>query len=93
MEGQTINIRLTAIETRLAAIEGKLAEQSITTPKRKQKELSPEERSAIRQRLVAGKEAKRERELAEAIERAKEENKPTRGGKKEVNHGTSEATN
>jgi uncharacterized coiled-coil protein SlyX len=74
MEDQTINIRLTAVEARLAAIEGRLAEQSATIAKRKRRELSPEERSAIRQRLVAGQKAKRERELTEA---AAEANKAT----------------
>jgi len=68
MEDQITNIRLTAIEARLAAIEGKLSaiEQSTTTPKRRRKELSPEERAAIRARLVAGQEKARLRREAEA---------------------------
>lgn len=78
MEDQTISIRLTAIEARLAAIEGRLAEQNTTIAKRKRRELSPEEKSAIRQRLMAGKEAKRERELTEAAAKTTEAKKPNK---------------
>lgn len=70
---ETTNIRLTAIETRLAAIEGRLSsvEQSAAVKPRRRKELSPEERQRIRQRLVAGKAAKAAREAAAAAEVAK----------------------
>ena len=89
---ETINIRLTAIETRLAAIEGRLSaiEQSSTmTTKRRRKELTMEERQAIRDRLVAGKKAKREREIAEAATKAQPPEK-TKAAKKEAKNGTSE---
>jgi hypothetical protein len=83
MEDQTINIRLTAIEARLAAIEGRLAEQGTVTPmKRRKKELTLEQKHAIRDRLLAGQKAKKERELAEAIAKSKEESKPIEGSKR-----------
>jgi len=84
---ETTNIRLTAIETRLAAIEARLSaiEQSSATKPRRKKELSLEDRKAIRARLVAGQEKKRkEREAAAAAEK-----KAARSSKKEANHGPS----
>jgi len=80
MEDQTINIRLTAIEARMAAIEGRLAEQGSTTaPKRRRKELSPEDRAAIRERLVAGQEKARARREAEAKAAEKEKKEAANG--------------
>ena len=90
MEDQITNLRIAALETRLAAIEGRLAaleHVSMANPKRRRKELTPEERVAIRARLLAGQKAKQEREAAAAAE-AKKANKQ-KGGK----DGTSEATN
>ncbi len=85
MEDQIMNIRLTAIETRLAAIEGRLVE-----PSRRRKELTPDQRVAIRQRLVAGQERKRkEREVSVAAE----VKKATKNEKKGAKNGTSEAAN
>ena len=89
MEDQIINIRLTAIEARQAAIEGRLAaleQASTANPKRRKKELTPEQRLQIRQRLVAGQKAKREREAAEAVAKAAEAKK---AAKKEAKNGTS----
>lgn len=91
---ETTNIRLTAIETRLAAIEARLSalEQSTAAKPRRRKELSPEERQAIRARLVEGKRkkilaAEAEREAAAAAETAKISKK------KEVKNGTSTTEN
>ncbi len=69
-------------------IEGRLAEQNTTIAKRKRRELSTEERSAIRQRLVAGQQAKREREAAAIAVEAKKANK-----QKGAKNGSIEATN
>jgi len=69
MDDQIINMRLAAVEARMAALEQRLAtlEQGSTAAKpRRRKELSPEDRAAIRARLVAGQQAKREREAAAA---------------------------
>ena len=88
---ETTNIRLTAIETRLAAIESRLSalEQSTTTKPRRRKELSPEERQAIRARLVEGK--RKKAEAAEvALAAAAEAKKPNK--KKEVHNGVSTET-
>jgi len=73
--------RIAFSEQRLAALErgGKLA------TKRKRRELTPEEREAIRERLVKGQEAARARREAEAKAQAKKV-------RKEANDGASEAT-
>ena len=80
---ETTNIRLTAIETRLAAIESRLSaiEEAGTAKPRRRKELSPEERQAIRARLVEGK--RKKAEAAEAALVAAAEAKPNKqkGGK------------
>ena len=80
---ETTNIRLTAIETRLAAIESRLSaiEEAGTAKPRRRKELSPEERQAIRARLVEGK--RKKAEAAEAALAAAAEAKPNKqkGGK------------
>ncbi len=78
MEDQTMNLRIVAVETRLAAIEGRLAALeagSTAAPKRQRRQLTPEERVAIRARLLAGQQAKREREAAAAAEAKKPKNK------------------
>jgi len=90
MEDQIINLRLAAVEARMASLEQRLAslEQGSTAAKpRKKKDLSPEDRAAIRTRLLAGQQAKKEREAAAAAE-AKKATK-----QKEVKSGASEAEN
>lgn len=84
MEDQITSIRLSAIETRLAAIEGRLTaiEQSSAAKPKRKKELTLEERQAIRTRLLAGQQAKKERELAEAT--AKNAEQPKANKKKEA---------
>jgi hypothetical protein len=92
---EIISIRLTAIETRQAAIEARLSaieQGSAAKAPRRRKELTMEERTAIRARLLAGQQAKRARELAAAVAQA-QPTKAARGGKKEAKNGTSEATN
>ena len=83
------------VEARLTALEGRLAisEQRLTalergdkaTPKRRRRELTPEERQAVRERLVKGQEAAKARREAEAKTQAK----AIRKEKKEVTNGTS----
>ena len=83
------------METRLTALEGRIAfsEQRLSalerggkvTPKRHRRELTPEERQAVRERLVKGQEAARARREAEAKTQAKTAKKE----KKEVTNGTS----
>jgi len=84
---QIMNARISVLEARMAALEQRLAtlEQGSTVarPKRK-KDLTPEQRQQIRERLVRGQEAARARREAEA----KKANK-----KKEAKDGASEATN
>ncbi len=66
--------RLSVLEARMAALEQRLAtleQGTTTTPKRRKRELSPEDRAAIRARLVAGQQAKKEREAAAAAEAKK----------------------
>lgn len=97
MDDQLINMRFVALEARVAYLEQLLTskEQGTTTitmsaKQKKHKDLSPEQRAAIRARLVAGKEAKKQKEIAEAVAVAKTE-KPAK--KKETKNGTSEAAN
>jgi hypothetical protein len=47
----------------------------MSAKQKKHKDLSPEQRAAIRARLVAGKEAKKQKEIDEAVAGAKEEGK------------------
>lgn len=72
---QIMNARISVVEARMAALEQRLAtlEQGSTTAKpRRKRDLSPEDRAAIRARLVAGQERKRkEREAAAAAEAKK----------------------
>ena len=87
MEDQITNLRMAALEARMASLEQRLAtlEQSSTAAKpKKRKDLSPEDRAAIRARLVAGQEKARARREAEAKAQAKVNKK------KEAGHGTSE---
>ena len=87
---EIIASRLSVLESRIVALEQQLfvlTRGSTVTPKRKRKELSPEERSAIRQRLVAGKEAKRERELTEAAAKTTEAQAKANKKKEVTNEG------
>lgn len=75
MEDQITSMRIATLEARMASLEQRLAtlEQGSTAAKpRRRKDLSPEDRAAIRARLVAGQERKRkEREAAAAAEATK----------------------
>jgi len=71
---EIIDARLSVIEARLSGIEqmvAALARGSQVTPRRKKRELTPEERVAVRARLLAGQEAARARRDAEAKAQAK----------------------
>lgn len=71
---EIIDARLSTIEARLSGIEqmvAALARGSTVTPKRRKRELTPEERAAVRARLVAGQEKARLRRDAEAKAQAK----------------------
>ncbi len=66
---EDVEARLTALEGRLAFSEQRLAaleRGGKTTSKRRRRELTPEERKAIRERLVKGQEAARTKREAEA---------------------------
>ena len=66
---QIMNARVSVLEARVAALEQRLAtfEQGSTTAKpKRRKDLSPEDRQKIRERLVRGQEAARVRREAEA---------------------------
>jgi len=83
---QIMNARVSVLEARMAALEQRLAtfEQGSTTTKpKRRRDLSPEDRAAIRARLVAGQEKKRKEREAAAVAEAKAK----KGGK----NGTSEA--
>jgi hypothetical protein len=91
--------RLSVLESRIAAVEQQLfvlTRGGALTPRRK-KDLSPEQRAAIRARLVAGQEKKRkEREeqlAAEASVKTISPKKATKISKKEVDDGASSSTN
>ena len=68
--------RLSVLEARMAALEQRqaaLEQGGALTPKRRRRELTPEERQAIRTRLVAGQERKRqEREAADGTPTAED---------------------
>ena len=71
---QIMNARVSVVEARMAALEQRLAtleQGSMATPKRQKRQLTPEERVAVRARLLAGQVAKREREAAAAAEAKK----------------------
>ena len=81
MEDQITSMRIATLEARMASLEQRLAtlEQSSTAAKpKKRRDLSPEDRAAIRARLVAGQEAARVRREAEATKTNKQ-----KGGKNE----------
>ena len=84
MDDQITSMRTATLEARLASLEQRLAtlEQGSTAAKpKKRKDLSPEDRAAIRARLVAGQEAARARR---AVAMTAEAKKTTKNGKKEV---------
>ena len=71
---EDVEARLTALEGRVAFSEQRLAvleRGSRATPKRRRRELTPEEKKAVRERLVRGQEAARKRREAEAKAQAK----------------------
>ncbi|MFC1915534.1 hypothetical protein ACFLW4_02440 [Chloroflexota bacterium] len=71
---EIIDARLSAHDARIAALEqmiATLARGGTVTPKRRKRELTPEERVAVRARLLAGQEAARKRREAEARAQAK----------------------
>lgn len=78
------------VETRLTALEGRLAfsEQRLAslerggkaTPKRRRRELTPEERQSVRERLVKGQEAARAKREAEAKQATKRKEKEATNG-------------
>lgn len=75
---QIMNARVSVLEARMAALEQRLAtfEQGSTTAKpKRRKDLSPEDRQKIRERLVRGQEAARVRREAEAKKATKNEKK------------------
>lgn len=75
---EIIDARLSAQDARIAALEqmvATLARGGTVTPKRRKRELTPEERVAVRARLLAGQEAARARRDAEAKAEAKREKK------------------
>jgi len=83
---EDMEARLTAMEGRLAFSEHRLAaleRGGKITPKRRRRELTPEERKLIRERLVTGQENARLKREAEAKATGKE--------KKEVTNGASTA--
>ncbi|MFA5374470.1 MAG: hypothetical protein WC455_01745 [Dehalococcoidia bacterium] len=68
------NLRLSAFESRMTAIEMRLSvleQGSGTSPKRRKRELTLEERKAVRARLVAGQEKARVKRELEAKAKAK----------------------
>ncbi len=91
--------RLSVLESRIAAVEQQVfvLAQGTAIQKRHKRDLTPEERVAIRARLVAGQEKKRqEREALVASETAPKTGdgkKAAKNGKKEATHGASEAAN
>jgi len=73
---EVMNARLSVLEARVAGLEQRLAimeRGGKVTPKRHRRELTPEERQAVRERLVKGQEAARARREAEAKQAAKKE--------------------
>lgn len=67
--------RLSVLEARIAALEQQLfviVRGGTVTPKRHRRELTPEEKQSIRERLVRGQEAARARREAETKKQMKE---------------------
>jgi hypothetical protein len=102
---EIMGARLSALEARIGALEQRqaaLERGGTATPKRRKKELSPEERVAIRARLEAGKERKRQEREAEIKAEAEAQSvhaqnenkgKATKRGKKEAKNGASSGAN
>ena len=85
---EMMGARLSVMESRILAIEQQLfvlMQGSTAIQKRRRRDLTPEDRAAIRARLVAGQEAARARKEAEAKAQMKKANR-------EAHDGTSEAT-
>ncbi len=85
---EIIGSRLSVLETRIAAVEQQLfvlVRGGTMTKRKPRRELTPEEKVAVRERLVAGQENARLKREAEA--------KSTVKDKKEVTDGTSTAEN
>jgi len=79
---EIMGARLLALETRMAALEQQLAvlwRGSTVTPKRRKRELTPEERVAVRARLIKGQEEARKRREAEANQAKKEKKSANEG--------------
>jgi len=71
---EIMGARLSVLESRISAIEQQLfvlIRGSTATPKRRRRELTPEEKRAIRDRLLKGQEAARVRREAEVKAQAK----------------------
>jgi len=86
---QIMNARISVMEARLASLESRLSElEQGKVIKSKKRDLTPEERVAIRARLVAGQEKKRQEREAQIATEAKKANK-----QKGAKNGASEATN
>jgi hypothetical protein len=88
---EIIGARLSVLEARIAALEQQLfvlQRGNTVAPKRRKRELTPEEREAVRDRLVAGQERARARREAEDKVQAE----TTKKEKKEAINGTPEAT-
>ncbi len=81
--------RLSVLESRVSVTEQQLhvlMQGGTGTKKRQKRELTPEQKRAIRERLVKGQEAARARREAEAKAR-------TEKGEKGTNNGTPQAAN
>ena len=73
---EIMGARLSAIEARLSGLEERqaaLERGSVAIPRRKKRELTPEERVAVRARLLAGQERAKVRREAEAKAQSKKE--------------------
>ena len=71
---EMMGARLSVLEARIAALEQQLfvlMQGSTAIQKRRKRDLTPEERSAIRARLVAGQERKRKEREAAAADKAR----------------------
>ncbi len=81
---EVMGARLTVLESRISAVEQQLFAlmEGRAVPSRKKRELTPEERAAIRARLVAGQEKKRKEREAQMTAEATAQTKKARNGKK-----------
>lgn len=85
---EIMGARLSALESRISAVEQQLfmlMQGSTTIPKRRRRELTPEEKQAVRARLVAGQEKARAKREAE-LKREARGNKNGKESGKETNH-------